>query len=75
LPDTRGHERDEEGHVAPARVAELLALEWLRAYTLRSADAGGQEDERGSITPGKRADLVVLDGDLAGPGVPRVRET
>jgi len=50
-------------------------LEWLRAYTMGSAYAGGQEDERGSITPGKRADLVVLDGDLAGPGVPRVRQT
>jgi predicted amidohydrolase YtcJ len=35
--------------------------DWLRAYTIGAARAGGQEEERGSITPGKLADLVVLD--------------
>jgi predicted amidohydrolase YtcJ len=46
--------------------------DWLAAYTLGAAFAGGQEDERGSLTPGKRADLVVLD--RAEPGA-RVLET
>jgi predicted amidohydrolase YtcJ len=50
-------------------------LEWLRAYTMGSAFAGGQEHERGSITPGKRADLVVLEGDLSADGNARVRQT
>lgn len=36
-------------------------LDWLAAYTVGAAYAGGQEAERGSITPGKLADLVVLD--------------
>jgi predicted amidohydrolase YtcJ len=35
--------------------------DWLRAYTIGAALAGGQERERGSITPGKRADFVVLE--------------
>ena len=35
--------------------------DWLAAYTVGAAYAGGQEHERGSITPGKLADLVVLD--------------
>jgi predicted amidohydrolase YtcJ len=39
--------------------------DWLRAWTVGAAIAGGQEHDRGSITPGKRADLVVLDGDPA----------
>ena len=34
--------------------------DWLRAYTIGAALAGGQERERGTITPGKRADLVEL---------------
>ena len=46
--------------------------DWLHAYTLGAAMAGGQEDERGSITPGKRADLVVLD---VTSGTPRVAAT
>jgi predicted amidohydrolase YtcJ len=50
-------------------------LEWLRAYTLGAAYAGGQERERGSITPGKRADLVALDGDVSGSHLPRVQRT
>ena len=35
--------------------------DWLDAYTIGAAYAGGQEHERGSLTPGKLADLVVLD--------------
>ncbi len=49
--------------------------EWLRAYTMGAAYAGGQEDERGSLTPGKRADLVVLDGALDPEHPPRVAQT
>lgn len=45
--------------------------DWLRAYTIDAARAGGQEDERGSLAVGKRADLVVLDLSEA----PRVSET
>ncbi|HZR81726.1 MAG TPA: amidohydrolase family protein [Candidatus Binatia bacterium] len=55
---------------------EALAYEdWLRAYTIGAAYAGGQEHERGSLTPGKRADLVVLEGDLDPERPPRVAET
>lgn len=49
--------------------------EWLRAYTIGAAYAGGQEHERGSLTPGKRADLVVLEGTLDPAAPPRVAET
>jgi predicted amidohydrolase YtcJ len=49
--------------------------EWLRAYTIGAAWAGGQEAERGSLTPGKRADLVVLEGALDAEDPPRVVET
>jgi predicted amidohydrolase YtcJ len=35
--------------------------DWLDAYTIGAAYAGGQEHERGSLAPGKLADLVVLD--------------
>ncbi len=43
--------------------------DWLYAYTMGAAIAGGQEHERGSITPGKRADLVALDLTAADPRV------
>lgn len=49
--------------------------DWLRAYTIGAAYAGGQEGERGSLTPGKRADLVVIDGPLDAADPPRVAET
>jgi len=49
--------------------------DWLRAYTIGAAWAGGQEGERGSLTPGKRADLVVLEGALAAETPPRVAQT
>lgn len=49
---------------------QAVGLEdWLRAYTVGAAIAGGQEAERGSITPGKRADLVVMDLQEAPPRV------
>lgn len=48
--------------------------EWLRAWTVGAAAAGGQRHERGSISPGKRADLVVLDGDPEDPAT-RVAQT
>ncbi len=43
--------------------------DWLDAYTIGAAYAGGQEHERGSLTPGKLADLVVLDHADAGARV------
>lgn len=49
--------------------------DWLEAYTVGAAYAGGQERERGTITPGKRADLVVLDGPLDASSPPSVAET
>jgi predicted amidohydrolase YtcJ len=49
--------------------------DWLRAYTIGAAYAGGQEAERGTITPGKRADLVVLEGALDPERPPTVVET
>jgi predicted amidohydrolase YtcJ len=38
----------------------LPFADWLHAYTLGAAYAGGQENERGSITAGKVADFVEL---------------
>jgi predicted amidohydrolase YtcJ len=49
--------------------------DWLRAYTLGAAYAGGQEDERGSLTAGKRADLVMLEGELDPERPPCIVET
>lgn len=49
--------------------------DWLRAYTIGAAYAGGQEHERGSLSAGKRADLVVLEGDLDPEHPPRVVQT
>ncbi|GIW42303.1 MAG: amidohydrolase [Candidatus Binatia bacterium] len=49
--------------------------EWLRAFTLGAARAGGQENERGSLREGKRADLVVLEGELDPERPPAVVET
>lgn len=49
--------------------------EWLRAWTIGSAYAGGQEDERGTLVPGKRADPVVLEGELDAEARPAVHET
>ena len=50
-------------------------LDWLEAYTVGAAYAGGQEHERGSLEVGKRADLVVLDGALAPEPPPTVAQT
>jgi predicted amidohydrolase YtcJ len=56
--------------------AQALPYEdWLRAYTVGAAYAGGQEHERGTLTPGKRADLVVLEGALDPLHPPHVAET
>jgi predicted amidohydrolase YtcJ len=49
--------------------------EWLRAYTIGSACAGGQENERGSLSAGKRADLVIVEGKLDAQGEAVVVET
>lgn len=35
----------------------------LRAYTVNTAWAAGEEDRKGTLSPGKLADLVVLDRD------------
>jgi predicted amidohydrolase YtcJ len=53
----------------------LAYEEWLRAYTIGAAFAGGQEHERGSLTPGKRADFALLEGELDPEDPPRVVET
>ncbi len=49
--------------------------DWLRAYTVDAARAGGQENDRGRLTPGLQADLVVLEGDLDPRRPPAVSET
>ncbi len=42
----------------------LTVKEAVRAYTLGSAYASGEEQLKGSLRPGKLADLVVLDRDI-----------
>lgn len=42
----------------------LTPLEALRAYTLGSAFAAGEEDDKGVLAPGKLADLVAVDTDI-----------
>ncbi len=42
----------------------LTVAEAVRAYTVGSAYASGEEATRGSLTPGKLADLVVLSQDI-----------
>jgi predicted amidohydrolase YtcJ len=55
---------------------ESVALDdWLRAYTLGAATAGGQDAERGTLRAGKRADLVAVDGELEPGAAPRVWAT
>jgi predicted amidohydrolase YtcJ len=55
---------------------ESVALEdWLRAYTLGAAIAGGQDSERGTLREGKRADLVAVDGELEPGAAPSVWAT
>jgi predicted amidohydrolase YtcJ len=55
---------------------ESVALvDWLRAYTVGAATAGGQETERGSLRAGKRADLVAVDGALEVGAAPEVWAT
>lgn len=66
--------RTGSGNIFGAEQA-LSYEDWLRAYTVGAAYAGGQEHERGSLTPGKRADLVVLDGALDPEHPPHVAQT
>jgi hypothetical protein len=49
--------------------------DWLRAYTVDAARAGGQELDRGRLRPGLQADLVVLEGELDPRDPPKVSET
>ncbi|MFQ5907329.1 MAG: amidohydrolase [Thermoplasmata archaeon] len=48
---------------APFEDQRLSVEEALRAYTLGSAYASGEEAVKGSLEPGKLADLVVLEKD------------
>ncbi|MCJ2555440.1 MAG: amidohydrolase family protein, partial [Candidatus Thermoplasmatota archaeon] len=48
---------------APFEAQRLTVEEALRAYTLGSAYASGEEALKGSLDPGKLADLVVLEKD------------
>ncbi|MFQ5986852.1 MAG: amidohydrolase [Thermoplasmata archaeon] len=48
---------------APFEAQRLSVEEALRAYTLGSAYASGEEEVKGSLEPGKLADLVVLERD------------
>ncbi len=48
---------------APFEAQRLTVEEALRAYTLGSAYASGEEDLKGSLEPGKLADLVILEKD------------
>lgn len=52
--------RPAEGWFPEERVDVETAL---RAYTVNTAWAAGQEDRKGRLAPGYLADLVVLDGD------------
>jgi len=49
--------------------------DWLRAYTVDAARAGGQENDRGQLKAGLQADLVVLEGEFDPLHPPSVSET
>ena len=49
--------------------------DWLRAYTVLAANAGGQENDRGRLVVGLQADLVLLEGALDPVDPPTVSET
>ena len=68
----RGVTRTTESGLLFERDQTVPFEDWLYAYTMGAARAGGQDRERGSLTPGKRADLVILDLDAPGG---RVEET
>lgn len=61
------------GHRLPGE--PLPHADWLAAWTVGAARAGGQERERGRLAPGLQADLVVLDGPLDPHRPARVAET
>lgn len=48
----------------PIQSQRISAFEALKAYTIGSAYAAGDEKSKGSIEPGKFADLVVLSDDI-----------
>jgi hypothetical protein len=68
----KGTRRTTSTRIAFEPEQSLPFTDWLHAYTMGAALAGGQEHERGSITPGKRADFVALDLTA---GTPRVAAT
>ncbi len=49
--------------------------DWLRAYTVDAARAGGQEGDRGQLKAGLQADFVLLEGVLDPVNPPKVSET
>ncbi|MFN8036352.1 MAG: amidohydrolase [Acidimicrobiia bacterium] len=69
----RGVTRRTDAGILLERDQSVPLDDWLRAYTIGAAVAGGQVGERGALVPGARADLVVLDLEVAEDG--RVDET
>lgn len=53
----------------------LPYVDWLRAYTVDAARAGGQENDRGQLKAGLQADVVLLEGALDPLDPPKVSET
>jgi predicted amidohydrolase YtcJ len=53
----------------PIASQRISAFEALKAYTIGSAYAAGDEKIKGSIEPGKFADLVVLSDDILAPEI------
>jgi predicted amidohydrolase YtcJ len=51
----------------PVSSQRITAIEALKAYTIGSAYAAGDENVKGSIEPGKLADMVVLSDDILAP--------
>lgn len=57
-------ERRSSGGVPIGPDERVDALTALRAYTLDTAWAAGEERDRGTLSPGKLADFVLLDRDV-----------
>jgi hypothetical protein len=66
--------RTSKGSVLDARQS-LPYGDWLRAYTVDAARAGGQENDRGRLEAGLQADLVLFEGALDPAAPPKVSET
>jgi predicted amidohydrolase YtcJ len=75
LTSARGVTRETSKGTVIGAEQSLPYEEWLRAYTVGAAFAGGQEHERGRLTPGYQADFVVLRGALDPEYPPTVDET